>query len=42
MILELKEMLKTITQFDDVSLQPNSGANVLLFKFKFRENMLDY
>jgi hypothetical protein len=28
MIKELVEMLKAITQFDDVSLQPNSGANV--------------
>lgn len=27
MIKEISEMLKTITQFDDVSLQPNSGAN---------------
>jgi glycine cleavage system protein P-like pyridoxal-binding family len=28
MIDELSEMLKSITQFDAVSLQPNSGANV--------------
>jgi glycine dehydrogenase len=27
MINELAEMLRTITQFDAVSLQPNSGAN---------------
>jgi glycine cleavage system protein P-like pyridoxal-binding family len=28
MINELGEMLKSITTFDAVSLQPNSGANV--------------
>jgi len=31
MINEISEMLASITQFDSVSLQPNSGANVLKF-----------
>jgi len=28
MIDEISKMLESITQFDSISLQPNSGANV--------------
>lgn len=31
MIDEISKMLASITQFDSVSLQPNSGANVIFF-----------
>jgi len=41
MIDEISKMLISITQFDSISLQPNSGANVR-FNYFMLFNLLKY